>query len=61
MSALDGATGYLRKLMAANMNLRVMPKITFIHDNLVAKSQDMSDLIDRAIASDSRLASSEES
>ena len=60
MSALDGATGYLRKLMAANMNLRVMPKITFIHDNLAAKRQDMSELIDLAIASDSRLASSEE-
>ena len=30
ISALNGATGYLRKLMAANMNLRVMPKITFI-------------------------------
>ena len=61
MSALDGATGYLRKLMAANMNLRLMPKITFIHDNSVAKSLEMAALIDRAIASDSRVVSSEES
>ena len=60
MSALGGATGYLRKLMAANMNLRVIPKIKFIHDNLAGKSQDMSELIDLAIASDSRLASSGE-
>ena len=61
MSALDGATGYLRKLMAANMNLRVMPKIRFIHDNSVAKSLEMAALIDRAISSNSSVVSPEES
>mgnify|MGYP001215674140 FL=1 len=60
ISALNGATGYLRKLMAANMNLRVMPKITFIHDNSLAERQVMSELIDRAIAADSRDVLSEE-
>jgi len=37
-----------------------MPKITFIHDNSLAERQVMSELIDRAIAADSRDVLSEE-
>ena len=52
MSALDGASGYLRSLLATRIKLRTTPKISFIYDDTGVKGQRMSALIDRAVSSD---------
>jgi ribosome-binding factor A len=52
MSALDGASGYLRSLLANRIKLRTTPKISFIYDDTGVKGQRMSALIDRALSSD---------
>ena len=52
MTALGGAAGYLRSLLAGSMKLRTTPKITFIYDDSGIKGQRLSALIDRAIAAD---------
>ena len=52
MTALGGAAGYLRSLLAGSLKLRTTPKITFIYDDSGIKGQRLSALIDRAIAAD---------
>ena len=56
MTALGGAAGYLRSLLAGSLKLRTTPKITFIYDDSGIKGQRLSALIDRAIAADAAVA-----
>ena len=53
MAALNGASGYLRKLLAASIKLRITPKLTFLFDESGRRGQHLSALIDYAISTQS--------
>ncbi len=46
--ALEGATGYLRRLLARQVALRITPQLHFIYDNSSAHGHYMDALIKRA-------------
>ncbi len=50
MAALNGASGYLRKLLGASIQLRIVPKLNFIFDETGPRGQHLSALIDLAIS-----------
>jgi ribosome-binding factor A len=50
VKALNGAAGYLRKLLAASIKLRITPKLTFIYDESGRRGQHLSALIDYAMS-----------
>ena len=50
MAALNGASGYLRKLLGASIQLRIVPKLKFIFDETGRRGQHLSALIDLAIS-----------
>ena len=50
MDALNGASGYLRKLLGASIQLRIVPKLNFIFDETGRRGQHLSALIDLAIS-----------
>lgn len=52
VEALNHAGGYLRSLLAKNLNLRSTPKLRFIYDETIEKGRHLSDLIDTAVAQD---------
>jgi len=52
INALNGASGYLRKLLASSITLRIVPKISFIFDESGRRGQHLSALIDRAMSAD---------
>lgn len=49
MKALDKAEGFIRRALAANLNMRNTPKLTFIADNSIEYGVAMSELIDKVI------------
>ena len=53
MAALNGASGYLRKLLASSIKLRITPKLTFLFDESCRRGQHLSALIDYAISTQS--------
>ena len=50
LAALNGAAGYLRKLLAGSIKLRVTPQLTFIYDESGRRGQHLSALIDYAVS-----------
>jgi ribosome-binding factor A len=50
MAALNGASGYLRKLLGASIQLRIVPKLIFIFDETGRRGQHLSALIDLAMS-----------
>lgn len=60
VAALNHAGGYLRNLLAKNVNLRVTPKLKFIFDESVERGRKLSSLIDEAVAQDAKHDHSEE-
>jgi ribosome-binding factor A len=52
IAALNKANGYLRNLLAKNINLRTTPKLKFTYDDSVVRGQYLSGLIDEALAQD---------
>lgn len=52
IDALNHAAGFLRNEVARAMMLRIIPKLRFHYDPTVVQGRRMSDLIDKAIASD---------
>lgn len=52
VKALNKAAGYLRNLLARQMSLRTVPKLSFRYDNSIARGQYLSTLIDNAVAAD---------
>jgi ribosome-binding factor A len=50
MSALNGASGYLRKLLASSIKLRITTKLTFLFDESGRRGQHLSALIDYAMS-----------
>ncbi|MCH2357316.1 MAG: 30S ribosome-binding factor RbfA [Pseudomonadales bacterium] len=52
LKALNGATGYLRSLLAKRLTLRSVPKLRFYYDGSVERGRHLSELIDHALAAD---------
>ena len=52
VAALNGAAGYLRRLLAAQIKLRITPTLTFFYDDSGRRGEHLSALIDFAVASD---------
>jgi len=52
IQALNKAAGFLRSLLAKRLRLRTTPKLQFHFDNSVSRGQQLSSLIDDAIAAD---------
>ena len=52
---LDRAAGFLRSKLAHVMKLRIIPQLHFIYDESIERGSQLSQLIDQAIASDSKL------
>lgn len=55
IKALNKAAGYLRTLLAKRINLRSVPKLQFYYDASVQRGQELSSLIDSALAADREL------
>jgi len=52
ITALNKAAGYLRTLLAKQLNLRAVPKLQFHYDGSIERGQRLSSLIDDALAAD---------
>lgn len=52
LAALNHASGYLRSLLARNLNLRTTPRLRFIYDASIERGRQLSALIDEAVAQD---------
>lgn len=52
IKALNKAAGYLRTLLAKRLILRSVPKLRFYYDGSIQKGQQLSSLIDSALAAD---------
>lgn len=50
---LNGASGFLRSLLAKRMQMRTTPRLHFIYDPSSKRGQDLSALIDAAVKTDS--------
>lgn len=50
--ALQSETGFLRKSLAQNINLRLTPRLHFIYDESIKRGQKLAELIDAAVAAD---------
>ncbi|THB70009.1 MAG: 30S ribosome-binding factor RbfA [Gammaproteobacteria bacterium] len=49
---LNKAAGYLRSLLGKGMKIRTVPQLKFLYDNSFENASQISDLIDKARASD---------
>jgi len=52
LKALRKASGYLRSMLAKRIELRSIPKLQFHYDESVQRGQQLSNLIDDALAAD---------
>ena len=52
LNALRQAAGYLRTMLAKRLEIRSVPKLQFHYDSSIEKGQQLSDLIDNALAAD---------
>lgn len=55
VEVLNDAAGFLRSQIARQSTLRSSPKLHFYYDSSVLRGQQISSLIDRALASDRKL------
>lgn len=52
VAVLNDASGYVRSLVAKEMNMRSVPRIYFVYDKVAIEGQKLSTLIDQAVQSD---------
>lgn len=52
VEALNKAAGYLRSFLAKELTSRSVPRLQFIYDKTAIEGQELSSLIDRAVAKD---------
>ena len=52
INALNKAAGYLRSLLAKRLSTRSVPKLRFYYDGSLERGQQLSSLIDSALAAD---------
>ena len=51
---LDRAAGFLRSQLAHAMKLRIIPQLHFVYDVSIERGSHLSQLIDQAVASDTK-------
>ncbi|MDQ2076315.1 30S ribosome-binding factor RbfA [Marinimicrobium sp. ABcell2] len=51
-AVLNKAAGFLRSLLAKELNMRTVPRLQFVYDKTSIRGQELSSLIDRAVADD---------
>ncbi|HWV16471.1 MAG TPA: 30S ribosome-binding factor RbfA [Cellvibrio sp.] len=51
---LNKAAGFLRTFLAKELSMRTVPKLQFIYDKTAIRGQELSHLINRALAEDSQ-------
>lgn len=49
---LNKAAGFLRSFLAKELSMRTVPKLQFVYDKTSIRGQELSSLIDRAVADD---------
>lgn len=54
IAALNKAAGFLRSMLAKEVNMRTIPALKFIYDDSLVRGQYMTSLIDEALARDER-------
>jgi len=54
VKALTSSAGFLRKVLAHNLNLRVTPRLIFIYDESIRYGQRLDSLIAEAVAEDEK-------
>lgn len=54
VSVLNKAGGFLRTFVARELDMRTVPKLQFFYDKTAIRGQEISSLIDRALAEDKR-------
>ncbi len=54
IEVLTEAEGYIRSLLAKRLRARIMPHLRFVYDKSMVEGVRMSNLVDRAVASDKR-------
>lgn len=52
VTALNKASGFLRSILAKELDIRVTPRLSFIYDKTSVNGQHLSHLIDKAVAQD---------
>lgn len=52
LEVLNDAAGFLRSQLAQSSTMRTTPRLKFVFDNSVLRGQQLSSLIDRAVATD---------
>ncbi len=52
LKVLKGAAGFLRHELARRMVIRSVPQLRFLYDESVVRGQELSSLIDEAVAAD---------
>lgn len=52
VAVLNKAAGYLRSFLAKELTSRSVPRLQFIYDKTAIEGQELSSLIDRAVAKD---------
>ncbi len=52
VTALNKASGFLRSILAKELDIRVTPRLSFIYDKTSVNGQHLSHLIDKAVAED---------
>ena len=53
VDVINQASGFLRSMLAKRISLRITPRLNFIFDDSLVKGQQLSSLIDEALAQDS--------
>jgi ribosome-binding factor A len=54
LRGLQRASGFLRSQLSHRMQLRVVPKLSFVYDSSVERGMELSKLIETAIAEDAK-------
>ncbi|MGI9250507.1 MAG: 30S ribosome-binding factor RbfA [Pseudohongiellaceae bacterium] len=52
VKTLNKAAGYLRTLLAKRLKMRTVPSLQFRYDESISRGQQLSELIDKALATD---------
>lgn len=52
IAILNKASGYLRGLLAKQLNSRTTPRLNFVYDESTVRGQELSQLIDKAVSED---------
>lgn len=59
VEALNKASGFLRSMLAKELDIRITPRLMFKYDQTSVRGQELSQLIDKAVRADQARANSE--